>query len=465
MANKVFVFCIGGTGLRVMKAITMLAASGVKTNGYSIVPIIIDPHIDLEEKTKVDNLINDYISIYKYATTSEGQQMNPLDGFFNTQFQRLAEIDDEQNNTSASMAERRTFGEYMNVGNLSNNDVNNFLVQTLFSKENLTNSLSVGFKGNPNIGTVVLNEMVNGADWYSAFTRHCESGDRVFIISSIFGGTGASGYPLIEKKIRDAEGFPNVQRAIMGAVTVLPYFSLEDPTASGSDIDSSSFFTKSKSALSYYENTVKSDYLYYVGEQTLRANYKNNEKEQKDLAHFVELVAATALFDFLSKPNPDAPQALTRAIYDDKVALDLASLGAGYKGIVKNVADMMLLDLLVKILPDESQFPLKKDRKMNKDFYQGHAFVALDQFAKGFYQWHIELSENARGFTPLNLVGPGKDLTNWVKGNTLKGKDESYYLLEMIKASNKGNGEKHDNIFRYFLDFAYSAINVYTKNL
>lgn len=224
MANKVFVFCIGGTGLRVMKAITMLAASGVKTNGYSIVPIIIDPHIDLEEKTKVDNLINDYISIYKYATTSEGQQMNPLDGFFNTQFQRLAEIDDEQNNTSASMAERRTFGEYMNVGNLSNNDVNNFLVQTLFSKENLTNSLSVGFKGNPNIGTVVLNEMVNGADWYSAFTRHCESGDRVFIISSIFGGTGASGYPLIEKKIRDAEGFPNVQRAIMGAVTVLPYF-------------------------------------------------------------------------------------------------------------------------------------------------------------------------------------------------------------------------------------------------
>ena len=265
MANKVFVFCIGGTGLRVMKAITMLAASGVKTNGYSIVPIIIDPHIDLEEKTKVDNLINDYISIYKYATTSEGQQMNPLDGFFNTQFQRLAEIDDEQNNTSASMAERRTFGEYMNVGNLGNNDVNNFLVQTLFSKENLTNSLSVGFKGNPNIGTVVLNEMVNGADWYSAFSRHCESGDRVFIISSIFGGTGASGYPLIEKKIRDAEGFPNVQRAIMGAVTVLPYFSLEDPAVSGSDIDSSSFFTKSRSALSYYENTVKSDYLYYVG--------------------------------------------------------------------------------------------------------------------------------------------------------------------------------------------------------
>ena len=81
MANRVFVFCIGGTGLRVMKAITMLAASGVKTNGYTIVPIIIDPHIDLDEKTKVDNLINDYIRIYKNATTSEGQQMNPWTDF------------------------------------------------------------------------------------------------------------------------------------------------------------------------------------------------------------------------------------------------------------------------------------------------------------------------------------------------------------------------------------------------
>lgn len=465
MANKVFVFCIGGTGLRVMKAITMLAATGLKTNGFTIVPIVIDPHIDLGEKTKVDNLIDDYIRIYKFATKGDGQQMNPLEGFFNTEFLRWSEMDEQQNATSASMAERRTFGEYMNVGNLENSDVNNFLVQTLFSKENLNNSLSVGFKGNPNIGTVVLNEMVNGADWYSAFTRHCEAGDRVFIISSIFGGTGASGYPLIEKKIRDAEGFPNVQKAIMGAVTVLPYFSLEDPETSGSDIDSSNFFTKTKSALSYYENTVKSDYLYYVGEQTLRANYKNNEQEQKDTAHFVELVAATALFDFLGKQKPDAPQALTRAIRDDKVALDLESLGTGYKGIVKNVADMMLLDLLVKILPEESQFPLKKSRKMNKDFYESEAFNALRKFSEDFYNWYKELSENNRSFTPLNLVGPGRELTSWVKGSTLKGKDESYYLLEMIKASNKGNGEKHDNNLRYFLEFAHRAINVYTSKL
>lgn len=43
--KKVFVFCIGGTGLRVMKSIAMLMAGGMSTNGYTVIPIIIDPHL------------------------------------------------------------------------------------------------------------------------------------------------------------------------------------------------------------------------------------------------------------------------------------------------------------------------------------------------------------------------------------------------------------------------------------
>ena len=48
--KKVFVFCIGGTGERVMKSITMLMAAGMDTNGFTVVPIIVDPHLDLDEK-------------------------------------------------------------------------------------------------------------------------------------------------------------------------------------------------------------------------------------------------------------------------------------------------------------------------------------------------------------------------------------------------------------------------------
>lgn len=463
---KVFVFCIGGTGLRVMKSVVMLAASGMKTNGYDIVPVILDPHVDLEENTALTTTIGDYIKVYKNAISAgSAQQLDAPDGFFNTKIVRLEDLDNQQNSTSANMAEKKSFGQYLNVGALSNDDVNNYLIQTLYSKDNLKNSLSVGFKGNPNVGTVVLNEMISGADWYDAFQRHCEKDDRVFIISSIFGGTGASGYPLLEKKIKEDETHPQVKNALMGAVTVLPYYSLDDPTTSGSDIDSSNFYTKTKAALSYYEKSVKSDYLYYAGEQSLKANYKNNEKEQKDKAHLVELVAASALFDFLNRPAPDSPQAMTRAIRENADALDLSTLGEGYKDIVKTVANMMLFDLMLGILPDELQFPLKKTRGLNKNFYRDQPFGSLSAFVKQFHNWYVELSENNRGFAPLNRVSKGEKLTPMIKTLSLKAKNESYYLLKMIEASNKDAKNEHGNKLRYLLDFAYKGITVYTDQI
>ena len=63
--KKVFVFCVGGTGIRVMKSITMLMAGGMSTNGYTVVPIILDPHLDLEEKKNLHSLIDSYEDIYK----------------------------------------------------------------------------------------------------------------------------------------------------------------------------------------------------------------------------------------------------------------------------------------------------------------------------------------------------------------------------------------------------------------
>lgn len=463
---KVFVFCIGGTGLRVMKSVVMLAASGMKTNGYDIVPIILDPHVDLEENTILTTTIGDYIKIYEKATSAgSAQKLVAPAGFFSTKITRLEDLDNQQNSTSANMTEKKSFGLYLNVGALANHDVNNYFIQTLYSEDNLKNSLSVGFKGNPNVGTVVLNEMISGADWYDAFQRHCEEGDRVFIISSIFGGTGASGYPLLEKKIKENKTHPLIQGALMGAVTVLPYYSLDDPTTSGSDIDSSNFYTKTKAALSYYERSVKSDYLYYVGEQSLKANYKNNEKEQKDKAHLVELVAASALFDFLERPAPNFHQAMTRAIRNNTDALDLSSLGEGYKDLVKKVADMMLFDLLLDILPEERQFPLKKTRGLNKDFYQDQPFGSLEAFVKQFHNWYVELSENNRGFAPLNRLSKGVKLSPMVKTLTLKAKNESYYLLKMIEASNKDAKNEHGNKLRYLLDFAYDGITEYTDQI
>ncbi len=462
--KKVFVFCIGGTGIRVMKSITMLMAGGMNTNGYVVVPVILDPHLDLEEKKNLHSLIDSYKTIYDKSINNGNSTLNHLDGFFNSEMRTINDLNNQTNDTSVDSGSKEKFRSYIELANLSTDDLNNFLVDTLFSTKNLNNPLSVGFKGNPNVGTVVLGEMIEGADWFKAFKQHCEKDDRVFIISSIFGGTGASGYPLLEKKIRMAENEPAVKNALMGAVTVLPYYGLKDPSTTGSDIDSANFYTKTKAALAYYQDKIKSDYLYYVGEQSLKQVYENDEKKQDDKANFIELVAASALFDFLKRGKPDKQQYLTRAIESDKESLDLESLGKGYKDIVKSVADYMLLRKLVETLPSESYFPLEKNRGFNKDFYSDPPFQTLQRFTDIYYKWYSELAQNKRAFAPLNYDSR-KQMEGWIKTMRLDAKNDSYYLLSMIQASNHDKTKEHSNKFRFFLKFAYAAINKYTTKI
>ena len=460
--KKVFVFCIGGTGIRVMKSVTMLMASGMSTNGYTVVPVILDPHLDLEEKKNLHTLLGSYQDIYNKSTNNGS--LNHLDGFFNSEIVTINELNNQLNDTQQASGSKEKFRSYISEANLAADDINNYFVQTLFSTKNLDSSLSVGFKGNPNVGTVVLGEMIEGADWFKAFKQHCEKDDRIFIISSIFGGTGASGYPLLEKKIKGAASQPAVKNALMGAVTVLPYYGLKDPSTTGSDIDSANFYTKTKAALAYYEKTVLSDYLYYAGETSLTQVYENDEKKQDDKAHFIELVAASALFDFLIREKPEKQQFLTRAIEDAKDSLDLASLGSGYKEIVKRVADYKLLGTLINILPKESFFPLIKNRGFDKDFYNDAPFQALKLFTAIYDNWYNELSTNKRAFSPLNTDNL-KNMEGWVKTVSLDAKDDSYYLLKMIQASNANKDKTHENKFRFFLQFAHDAIEYYTKKI
>jgi len=457
--KKVFLFCIGGTGIRVMKSVTMLMASGMTTNGYTVVPVILDPHLDLEEKKNLHTLIGSYQDIYNKST--DDGSLNHLDGFFNSKIATINELNNQLNDTQQASGSKEDFRSYISEANLAADDINNYLVQTLFSTKNLDSPLSVGFKGNPNVGTVVLGEMIEGADWFKAFKQHCEKDDRIFIISSIFGGTGASGYPLLEKKIKGAASLPAVKNALMGAVTVLPYYGLKDPSTTGSDIDSANFYTKTKAALAYYEKTVLSDYLYYAGETSLTQVYENNEKKQDDKAHFIELIAASALFDFLTREKPETQQFLTRAIEDAKESLDLVSLGAGYKDIVKCVADYKLLGKLIEILPKENFFPLIKNRGFDKKFYKDASFQALESFTVIYDNWYSELSTNKRAFSPLNT----DNMEGWVKTVSLDAKDDSYYLLKMIQASNANKDNTHKNKFRFFLQFAHDAIDNYTKKI
>ncbi|RZK11627.1 MAG: hypothetical protein EOO43_19220, partial [Flavobacterium sp.] len=62
---KLFIFAIGGTGSRVVKALTMLMASGVELkNAETIVPIIIDPDDANGDLTRTEEILQLYKNIY-----------------------------------------------------------------------------------------------------------------------------------------------------------------------------------------------------------------------------------------------------------------------------------------------------------------------------------------------------------------------------------------------------------------
>ena len=461
--KKVFVFCIGGTGLRVMKSIAMLMAGGMSTNGYTVIPIIIDPHLGLAERGKLNNLLDSYQTVYNNTIKIEGgkgETLSSLDGFFNSELLRLHQLDQKNSNyEDGSFGD--DFKKYIETEKLANEDINKHLISMLFSSKNLNNKLDEGFRGNPNVGTVVLGNIIEDSEWYDAFERHCEAGDRAFIISSIFGGTGASGYPLLEKKIKLSTS-PNVKNLTLGAVTVLPYYGLRDPQDSNSNIDSKNFYTKTKAALSYYYNHTLSDYLYYSGETHLKAVYDNNEAEQKDAANFVELNAATALFDFLCQSaNPVTQQFMSRSIAHDEESLGLEDMGEGFSDVVKCVADFALLSKLSDTLQEEKFFPLSQSRGWTEDFYKDSPFKSLKALTELFEEWYQELANTSRKFAPLRT----KEISNgWVDGITLDAKDDSYYLLKMIEFGNKED-IAHANTFRHYMQTAYTAINHYTNKL
>ena len=109
---------------------------------------------------------------------------------------------------------------------------NQALCSMMFSDYQLETKMDIGFVGSPNIGSVALNQLKDSEE-FRQFANVFQSNDRIFVVSSIFGGTGAAGYPVIVKNIRNAANNSNLSNrgslrdAKIGALTVLPYFNIQ----------------------------------------------------------------------------------------------------------------------------------------------------------------------------------------------------------------------------------------------
>ncbi len=410
--KRLFVFGIGGTGARVIRSLTMLFAAGVKIQGVGqVVPILIDPDIANGDLDRTVELLTHYQSI----------QSEYGSGFFEQKILALNQLGTTEGNIPnpdfripAMMNANQKFNEY--IGYLGMSDENRSLMDLLFSKNNLDADMDVGFKGNPNIGSVALNQITDTNEYHS-FCKQFNSGDDIFIISSIFGGTGSAGFPLLLKNFRKADSrisnSNTVKNARIGAISVLPYFKIAKPVdGAEQEVDSETFMGKAKAAMKYYNNNLtaesKLDALYYIGDySTNNYEYEVGQASQKNNAHFVELASAAAILDFAKTTYHRKNSAVKEfGIESNSRVLTLNSLGK----FMKEETGLPIIRFLTFYRFQEKGISNSVNSKttwtnvtqgFKKEFFSQDFYnKTLKEFLEKFKVWIKELNENDVSFEP-----------------------------------------------------------------
>lgn len=421
---KLFVFGIGGTGARVLKSLTMLLASGVKTSGFDIIPIIIDPHKDLPELKDCKNLLRLYAKI-NHTLYNDHEPASQY-AFFQATMLSLSETLKGGLKEGFDFDERidESFGEFISYNTLQRDDVNRDLIDLLYDEQTLNTKLSVGFKGNPNIGSVVLNKF-DETNWYLSFEKIFDEGDKIFVISSIFGGTGASGLPLLIKNLRNSVN-KAIKSAPIAALPIMPYFKLTEPDSESQhqDIDSNNFITKTKAALNYYEHNLKGvNALYYLADLHEQSTpYINDESNQNNKAHIVELIGASAILDFIDKDFDGSEQ--NQYQYSLKMNtsdVDFTNLGDNLNTkIQKELTNYHIFNKIHPYIKALDKAAVKDNEGFDQDFYRSSFIKDLEEFnTKYFNEWIKQLGENDRRFYPFNLSIKDDKLHNVVIGNEI----------------------------------------------
>ena len=483
--SKIYVFGIGGTGARVIRSLTMLLASGVKLGESidTVIPVIIDPDRSNGDLTRTITLLKTYKSLHDQLQFGK----NSKSEFFKTN------IDDLNTSFRMQVADvaDKDFQSYIKYLNLDTR--NKALVNLLFSKKNLEAHMDVGFKGNPNMGSVVLNNFSTDADNdLGSILESFQTGDKIFIISSIFGGTGAAGFPLLLKTLRQAQSsqLPSaalVANAPIGAITVLPYFGVQHDE--DSEINMDSFMSKAKAALSYYRDNLNTDVLYYISDK-LSKNYDNHEGDsaQRNNAHFVEMVAALSIVDFCkNNVQHDGSKSFKEfGFNEDKPVVSIRTLADSTRALVgKPLISMFIFEKFYKEhlkntwenawAKDFSYTDDDNEGKMDSTVMSQDFFVKLTKFLKDFdNEWLREMANNSRAFKPFNLETSGENIFNSIDGyepkktgfwGKLTSKNlDGYEAIDNAIADISNDLHKKLPMYDYFMDVHWQAINKVLKS-
>lgn len=436
MTRNIFVFGIGGTGARVIRALTMLLASGVKLNNTNkIIPIIIDVDSKNGDTARTLKALESYRVIRQQGY---GNREQIGDGFFHANLDMLSSIKPDteikekiEDSFQLQFDNLQTsFIKYLDPKEELKGDINMELLEALydntpaghknFSHTELNLRLDLGFKGNPNIGSVVFNNLANTKE-FKFVLKSIGEDDRIFIISSIFGGTGSSGFPQLIKLLQEGNRLPN---NVFGALTVMPYFSVTDDKSSA--INSDRFNSKTEAALTYYAKYLKGklNAIYQVWDKPLK-QYENREggPEQQNNAHLVEFIGATAVVDFVNKPQDGFKQIPQTEYFDFGIKSEdqVIDIRHFYDQTRNNIMQPLTLLMYAQKIYGSLTTDFKKaiffiELNLGSRLGSDPFFQHLTSFFNDYKLWLKEMIDNERKFQPFNI---DLDYNSMVRGKQI----------------------------------------------
>lgn len=294
---NLYVISIGGTGHRVTTALLNLAAAGAVPAGK--IKLIC---VDSDTANGNLNMLTESIKAYDDASCNGNTFPTSLETA------QMGNKDIHNPCWSPTVVDNQTLENAMKKQAMDINGQRIF--DFLYTNEEQTVSLDRGFYGHTSIGSLLMAEQIrpDGSnfckEWEMFFNGFDSNNDRIMLIGSTFGGTGASGLPVISTILRQT--YPDAKIA---ALLVMPYFKFNNAAADAGDnginINWAYFIPKTRADLNYYE---KQNFdkifneIFIIGEDPdnfMNVKYSIGSTQQSNKPHVIELYAASAAIDFL----------------------------------------------------------------------------------------------------------------------------------------------------------------------
>jgi hypothetical protein len=361
-----YIIAIGGTGARCVEAIAHLAATGLfaKAGAAERVQILF---IDPDESNGNLRRTKDAIETYQSGRSLLGEGNLTLP-WLQTPLENLEVWSPFHGSTNKSLA---TFFNY--EGYKFGSSALGHLFDVLYTKGEREAELDVGFRGRPAIGAAVMSQVnldQNNQEPWRTLIQQIEldvgqgKSPKLFLCGSIFGGTGASGFPTIGRLLKNKlQRAGMLSRVKLGGLLMLPYFQFSIPPGQDpGDIYArpEQFLLNTEAALRYYQGQDIFDRIYLLGDQepAAIANFSIGKNTQNNEPHFIEFFAALTARNFFLDEDSQEKVVLISHRDEQRIVWDDIPARAEVKPALVNATRFAYL-WLNNIVPD------LKDGKQN----------------------------------------------------------------------------------------------------